>query len=154
MPRAPKVDKSAKEIAQSIERSYKASKARLEKALAELTPGCTAFVRCCEALEDCERRYRDERAKRGIDPTDIGLAARPAGFHFVCHISTGGSVHCTEVSQERLAEVLERRDKEYNTRMKKIMSDPERRRIVKELEEEFPSAQPQHSTKESDDDEN
>lgn len=148
MPRAPRTDKSATEIARTIERNYRKNKKRLEDALKELTPGCVAYVRCVEAMSKLDANYLAQRAERGIDVQDVGLAARPTGFHFVAFVGTDGAVSTKEIPAELIEQVLSQRVTQHRQRMQKIVNDPERRKAIKELEQEFPDVAPRRTSTE------
>src|SRR5689334_6925825 len=104
MPRKININRSADEVARAIEQSYKQNKQRLEGALKELAPGCVAYVRCVEAMAKLDASYLAQRIERGLDVANVGLAARPNGWHFVCHVSQTGSVHCSQVDDDKIAE--------------------------------------------------
>ena len=130
MPRKPESSRDAGSIAGDIERGYRANRRRLLKALNTLDAGTSGYVRTVEALQKLDESYRRERAARGIDPADIGLAARPSGFHFVCFTGSDGAVTTKEVPADRIKAVLEQRATQHRQRMKKVMDDPERRRVL------------------------
>ena len=153
MPRKPESSRDAGSIAGDIERGYRANRRRLLKALNTLDAGTSGYVRTVEALQKLDESYRRERAARGIDPADIGLAARPSGFHFVCFTGSDGAVTTKEVPADRIKAVLEQRATQHRQRMKKVMDDPERRRVVAELEDEFPDAAPRRKAEQDNDDE-
>ena len=152
MPRKPQVDRTAGDIAASIEKSYRENRRRLLKALDELDVGTSGYLKTVEALQKLDESYRRERAQRGIDTSDIGLAARPAGFRFVAFTGNDGAVTTREISADKIDQVLAQRAAQHRERMRKVLNDPARKRIVAELEAEFFDAAPRRSTQEEGED--
>jgi hypothetical protein len=125
----------AAQIEREMQAQYAKAKQRLEKALKTCMPGSNAYLKYTEAISDLERKYREERAERGLDPESLGTAARQ-GWHFVCHVSTQGTPTVTEVPADRVEEVLAQRAKRDADRLAK-MTRPGDDDIRAQLDAEF-----------------
>jgi len=68
--------KSARSIALEIERSYKKHKKQLEQSMVETQPGSRAHLDHIAALAALDRKYREERSDRGLDPQNLGTVAQ------------------------------------------------------------------------------
>jgi hypothetical protein len=79
--------KTSKAIAREIERSFKQRKQQIEESMKNLDPGCRAYLDRVIALAKLEQSYREERAKRGVDPLNLGVATSPE-FVFIARTST------------------------------------------------------------------
>src|SRR5438067_6261004 len=64
--------KTARTIAREIETSWKKNKQRIEDSMRNLDPGSRAYLDRLIALANLERKYREERAERGLDPENLG----------------------------------------------------------------------------------
>ncbi len=76
--------------------SYKENRKRLIDALGTLKPGTSVFLQYCRAIEECDRKHREELVVRGLSPENLGANVRP-GWKFVAHVSADGTVNCVEV---------------------------------------------------------
>src|SRR5215469_12575286 len=67
--------KTAKKIAREIEQSFKQRKQQIEESMVGLDKGSRAYLDRLIAISKLEREYRDERAKRGLDPQNLGAVS-------------------------------------------------------------------------------
>jgi hypothetical protein len=125
----------AAQIEREMQAQYAKAKQRLETALKTCMPGSNSYLKYTEAISDLERRYREERAERGLDPESLGTAARQ-GWHFVCHVSTQGTASVMEVPADRVEELLAQRAKTDAARLTK-MTGPGENEIRAQLDAEF-----------------
>src|ERR1700732_3549934 len=63
-------------IARQMEKSYLKSKRQLEESMEGLPKTCKAYLDRVLALAKLAQNFRDERASRGLDPVNLGNAAR------------------------------------------------------------------------------
>lgn len=115
--------KSAKTIASEIEKSFKKHKGMIEKAMESIEPGTRSHLDHISALSDLERKYRDERAKRGLGAMNLGVAAAPA-FYFRATIDNGSI--CTEQVTAERQEWEQRLNAEYSSDVEPAPLDPEK----------------------------
>jgi hypothetical protein len=124
----------AQRIAVQIEQSYLKHKKLLEDGLKTTMPGSNAYLKYTEALDDLERKHREELADRGLTPRQLGVAVK-SGWHFVCHVARGGAVTCTEVLADKLEDALRKRAEEDATRLPKETAGD--KQFVDELNREY-----------------
>ena len=79
--------RTAKSIAAQIEKSYKKTKSLLEESMRGLPKGCKSYLDHTLAVAKLAQNYREERASRGLDPVNLGNAARTV-YSFKATIDT------------------------------------------------------------------
>jgi len=124
----------AQRIAVQIEESYLKHKELLEEGLKTTMPGSNAYLKYSQALDDMERKHREELADRGLAPRSLGAAVK-SGWHFICYVARGGSVTCTEVPADKLEEALRKRAEEDAVRLPKETTEDTQ--FVDELNREY-----------------
>ena len=68
--------RTAKSISSEIDRTFKANMALLQESMAGLPKNCRAYLDRILAVHKLQQNYREERASRGLDPQNLGNAAR------------------------------------------------------------------------------
>src|SRR5207302_2578729 len=117
----------------------------VEQGLVECAAGSTNWLKFTEALQRLDERYREERAARGVDPARLASAVKTKWI-FVAHVSSTGNVSTVEVDPDRAEIVIAQERAKVREQLRKLDS-PERRRMIKELEEEFPPDTRQRKSK-------
>jgi hypothetical protein len=102
--------KSSTNIAIEVEKTYKRNRKLLLASMSQTMPGTRAHLDHINALAALDRKYREERSDRGLDPKNLGSAAKPE-YHFVATVSADGTV---EISEER-EEFNAKLDEEFST---------------------------------------
>lgn len=64
--------KTAKTISREIDQSFKKNRQLLLDSMKGLDTGSRAYLDRLTALSNLERKYRQERAERGLDPVNLG----------------------------------------------------------------------------------
>jgi hypothetical protein len=128
----------AAHIVAEIEESYRVAKERLEQGLTEVLPGSNAHTKIVEAIARLDRERRDELASRGITPKLLGGAVR-TGFHFICHVGAGGSVHTVAYDSENAFTQALAKERAKIAAQAEKLDTPEQRAAVEELDAEFPT---------------
>jgi hypothetical protein len=67
--------KTSRSIAADIDRTFKANMKLLDESMAGLSKNCKAYLDRVMARARLQREYLDNRALRGLDPQNLGLAA-------------------------------------------------------------------------------
>lgn len=99
--------KTAKTIAKDIEKSFREHRQLLLDSMRGLDKGSRAYLDRLTALANLERKYRQERADRGLDPQDLGAVTR---VEYVFTATTSAAPD-TRTAERKLLE--ERYNKEF-----------------------------------------
>ena len=82
--------KSSKSIAADIDRTFKTNMKLLEDSMVGLKKDCRAYLDRVLAKAKLQQQYRDERARRNLDPVNLGTATRIRyDFHAVVDAAQG-----------------------------------------------------------------
>src|SRR4051812_24868804 len=68
--------RTARSIALSIDRSYIQARVKIEQAMTKCEPGSAAYLNHSKALYELGQSWRDERARRGLDPVLLGAVTK------------------------------------------------------------------------------
>jgi len=68
--------KTSATIADEIEKSYRRHKRQLEKSMKQTQEGSASRLNHVAALAALDRKYREERSARGLDPVNLGTAVK------------------------------------------------------------------------------
>jgi hypothetical protein len=66
--------KTSRSIAAEIERTFKTNMRLLDESMAGLSKNCKAYLDRVLAKAKLQQQYREERAARGLDPQNLGIA--------------------------------------------------------------------------------
>jgi len=112
-------EKTSAQIAAEIEKSYRKHKRQLEKSMKGTQEGSASRLNHIAGLAALDRKYREERAERGLDPVNLGVV-QTANYVFTAYTQ---STPVNDTAADRL--VREELDKEFGVESERRQPTPE-----------------------------